>query len=309
MTLIFKKIFKCFFGKKYSESYLKKQYFYFLRIIKVDRLSILNDLSTLELFISDLVRSKKIKNQLLLKLYIVQLILIFLFFLNIELGIITIILFSIFFIITSIIFLYSTYLIKTNLVLETIKSWNAIFIQSFNNHFFIQPFIKDAGHIQLKSEDFYAKLWLREMSSSLNLKWEEISFNYVENKNGIPLIKIELGDSKNEAKHPGIFNLTDINNPQKENQINNMIKSFAYSNPILFISEQYDIPQIKNNIKVLNKYFNNLFGKKENNAIVFDDSLMAIKSRIIINDNSDSELEVTKDSLKFYNKIITNYLS
>ena len=193
---ILKRFFEIEYGQKFdqSELYLKLQEC--LEKINEDGMSVLNDFSFFHGFVNDGIRSQKVNDRFYFGLIFLQiLITLILVYAGVIFGIFNIILITVLILIEILLFWIISATKRQSIFLNKIRKWsmgfysdidlaNFLSIESLQNFLTTEPF----------DEKKYAKLWLKEMSTSMDHDWQDIILELHPNEDQlIPNIRVTLG--------------------------------------------------------------------------------------------------------------------
>ena len=183
------------FGKIYGNGALFSSFQDSLEKINHDGMMVLNDISFFQDFINDGVRSQKSKHQIIYVLVHIQLALFLLYSIS---GISNVILFL--FIILSIMGQYilcwtMIHVDKQNQFVHQILEWSTKLSDDLE---LMNYLVLETVDISTKTipfnEDKYAKLWLKEMSTGMDMPWESIAIELLPGESiFVPSIRVSLG--------------------------------------------------------------------------------------------------------------------
>ena len=157
-------------------------------------------------------------------------------------------------------------------------------------------------------QDKYAKIWLKEMSTSMDMEWESIVIELLPGKNVfVPKIRVSLGGNKKTIQDASVYGFTDKNDDQIPNDLLKTLMLLSREKSIQFFGSTKESKFINNSIGRLNHHLILLFGKRKYDPIVFDKSKQRWVSLIKLIDRSNTDRNDMKQSIKIFNKILNTY--
>ena len=175
---------------------------------------------------------------------------------------------------------------------------NFLSIESLQNFLTTEPF----------DEKIYAKLWLKEMSTSMDHDWQDIILELHPNENQlIPNIRVTLGGVRKTMQPASEYGFSNIEN-SSPNILLITLLLFSRKKKIRFFGLDYEKESIQKRIDQLNKHFELLFGKRKQKPIEYDDEQECWESIIKIVDRSSTARNDIRQSLDIFGKIINSYV-
>ena len=221
------------FGKIYGNGALFSSFQDSLEKINHDGMMILNDISFFQDFINDGVRSQKSKHQIIYILVHVQ---IAPFLLYLFSGKLNVILFL--FIILSIMVQYilcwtMIHVDKQNQFIHQILEWSTKLSDDLD---LMNYLVLESVDVSIKTrpfnEDKYAKLWLKEMSTGMDMPWESIVIELLPGESFfVPNIRVSLGGIRKSIQDASAYGFSS----GKDNLSPNILQIFLHS-PNIFSS-------------------------------------------------------------------------
>ncbi|GIQ98748.1 hypothetical protein CM15mP5_1830 [bacterium] len=305
---ILKRFFEIEYGQKFdqSELYLKLQEC--LEKINEDGMSVLNDFSFFHGFVNDGIRSQKVNDRFYFGLIFLQiLITLILIYAGVIFGIFNIILIFVLILVENLLFWIISATKRQSIFLNKIRKWsmgfysdidlaNFLSIESLQNFLTTEPF----------DEKKYAKLWLKEMSTSMDHDWQDIILELHPNEDQlIPNIRVTLGGVRKTMQPASEYGFSNI-----ENSSPNILLITCY----FFLGKKIRflvwIMKRKHSKRIdqLNNHFELLFGKRKQKPIEYDDEQECWETIIKIVDRSSTARNDIRQSLDVFGKIINSYV-
>jgi hypothetical protein len=308
---IIKRLASIEFGNKYSDNDLLVNFEECLEKINKEGVLVLNDFSYFHQFINNGVKSQKIDFRYYYAAIIFQILFILVaIFSGLISGVFNFVTITILIILNSVfIWVYSAF-VRQMLFLNKIRKWtiqlskdldliNFLSIESLNDFSTIIPF----------DEKKYAKLWLKEMSTSMNHDWENISLELLPIKNSsIPQIRVTLGGVRKSLQKASEYGFSDKENDAIPNTLMITLLLFSRKKEIRFFGLENEKINIGERVNQLNRHLELLFGKREQSPIYFDKNIETWISKINIIDRSNTDRNNIRQSLDIFNKIINSYV-
>ena len=158
------------------------------------------------------------------------------------------------------------------------------------------------------NENRYAKLWLKEMSTSMDMPWESIVIELLPGETiYVPKIRVSLGGIRKSIQDAGAYGFTAGNNSTVPNILLKILLLFSRKKKIKFFGRDDERNKIDVQVKKLVAHLELLFGKRDNPPIKFDEEHQEWKTMINIVDRSNTERKSIKQSLEIFNKIMNSY--
>ena len=297
------------FGKIYGSGDLFSSFQDSLEKINHDGMMVLNDISFFQDFINDGVRSQKSKHQIIYALVHVQLALFLLYSIS---GISNVILFL--FIILSIMGQYilcwtMIHVDKQNQFVHQILEWSTKLSDDLD---LMNYLVLETVDFPMKTtpfnEDKYAKLWLKEMSTGMDMPWESIAIELLPGESFfVPNIRVSIGGIRKSIQDASAYGFSSGKDNLSPNILLRMLILFSRKKKIKF----FGMDEEKNNIdtqgKQLGKHLELLFGKRDDTPILINEETQEWKTVVNIVDRSNTDRNNIKQSLDIFIKIMNSY--
>ncbi len=298
------------FGKTYNEEVLLNRFKDCLDKINQDGMMVLNDFTFFHNYIDDGVKSQRTKqNVFYIFVHIQMLIFILLLISGLKIGII-----NLFFIIVLILGQYLlcwvlTTIDKQNILVHKIFEWSKRITHDLD---LVNYLVLDSGDLSLVSVPFnegkYANLWLKEMSTSMDMEWENIAIELLPGENFfIPKIRVSLGGIKKSIQDAEAYGFTDGSDGTIPNRLLKMLMIFSRKKSIRFFGDDEEKDKINIAVKQLVTHLELLFGKRENHPIVFNEENKEWEMVINVVDRSNTDRNNIKQSIDIFVKIMNSY--
>ena len=160
---------------------------------------------------------------------------------------------------------------------------------------------------QLDEKEF-ARLWLRELSTSMNVPWNSIRIELLRSGDPLlPAIRIIVNGDKKKPQDPMVYGLTEKGKRQLPNQVFKTLRMFSVVNPVTFYGDINERKIMEKQIDRLRSYLTDLFGKRDQPPI--DDYVEGVgwRSHLQIMDRTDLKRESLKRSMNTLGKILSSY--
>ena len=198
---------------------------------------------------------------------------------------------------------------KQNLFIDKLFNWSSELIAHLELTNYL---VLETGKLVKNSEPFnqdaYAKIWLKEMSSSMDTEWENIVIDLLANRECfVPKIRITLGGVRKSIHDASVYGFTDKNDPTIPNDLLKILILFSREKRILFFGNKQEQDQINQTIKRLVHHLELLFGVRDKPPIYFDEESEEWMSNIVINDRISSERNNLRQCIKIFNNIVSTY--
>ena len=307
---IINRFFDIEFGQKFNQSelYLKLQEC--LEKINEEGMSVLNDFSFFHTFINDGIRSQKVNDRFYFGLIFVQ-ILIFTILISIGVifGLFNIIIISLLILIEFLLVWIISANKRQSIFLNKIRRWSVGFYSDIDlTNFLSIESLQDFLTNEPFDEKKYAKLWLKEMSTSMDHHWQDIILELHPNEDHlIPNIRIILGGVRKIMQPSSEYGFSNTEN-SSPNILLITLLLFSRKRKIRFFGLDHEKESIQKRIDQLNKHFELLFGKRKQKPIEYDVELECWESMIKIIDRSSTARNDIRQSLDVFGKIINNYV-
>ena len=187
----------------------------------------------------------------------------------------------------------------TNHLSSDIELVNFLSVESLNDFSELVPF----------DEKQYAKLWLKEMSTSMNHDWEDISIEILPSeKTSIPHMRVILGGIRKSVQQARDYGFADKDNEETPNTLLITLFLFSRKKEIRFFGLENEKMDIDSRVDQLNRHLELLFGKRKTLPIFFDKNSQTWISKINIIDRSSTERNNIKQCLGVFKKIVNSYV-
>ena len=297
------------FGKVYGSGDLFSSFQDSLEKINHDGMMVLNDISFFQDFINDGVRSQKSKHQIIYALVHVQLALFLLYSIS---GISNVILFL--FIILSIMGQYILcwtiiHVDKQNQFVHQILEWSTKLSDDLD---LMNYLVLETVDFPMKTtpfnEDKYAKLWLKEMSTGMDMPWESIAIELLPGESFfVPNIRVSIGGIRKSIQDASAYGFSSGKDNLSPNILLRMLILFSRKKKIKFFGMDEEKNRIDTQVKQLGKHLELLFGKRDDPPILFNEEAQEWKTVVNIVDRSNTDRNNIKQSLDIFIKIMNSY--
>ena len=297
------------FGKIYESGDLFSSFQDSLEKINHDGMMVLNDISFFQDFINDGVRSQKSKHQIIYVLVHVQLALFLLYSIS---GISNVILFL--FIIFSIMGQYilcwtMIHVDKQNQFVHQILEWSTKLSDDLD---LMNYLVLETVDFPMKTtpfnEDKYAKLWLKEMSTGMDMPWESIAIELLPGESFfVPSIRVSIGGIRKSIQDASAYGFSSGKDNLSPNILLRMLILFSRKKKIKFFGMDEEKNKIDTQVKQLGKHLELLFGKRDDPPILFNEETQEWKTVVNIVDRSNTDRNNIKQSLDIFIKIMNSY--
>ena len=282
-----------------------------LEKINNEGIMVLNDFSYFHQFINDGVKSQYIDLRPHFAVIIFQILFILVMaFLGLTNGAFNLVLIAILVGLQSV-FVWAFFALDRQLLfLNKVRKWtnhlsgdleliNFLSVESLNDFSELVPF----------DEKKYAKLWLKEMSTSMNHDWENISIEILPSeKTSIPQIRVTLGGIRKSIQNASEYGFADKENEETPNALLITLFLFSRKKEIRFFGLENEKMAIGSKVDKLNRHLELLFGKRKTPPIFFDDNSQTWISKINIIDRSSAERNNIRQCLGVFKKIVNSYV-
>ena len=298
------------FGQKYSDQELFDKLKECLEKVNQDGMMVLNDFSFFHNYINDGVRSQKAELRSYYVFLLLQFSALFLFVISGTLfGVFNLSVIIFLLLLQSLFFWVISANEKQTIFLNKVRAWSMSFYNDIdlNNFLSIESF-RDFSIMTPFDEKEYAKLWLKEMSTSMDHDWGNINLELLPNeKSLVPNIRVTLGGIRKSILPPSKYGFAN----EDDNVPNTLLITlllFSRKNSIRFFGLDNEKDSIDKRIDELNNHFELLFGKRNSAPIIYNNEENYWKSKINIIDRSSIERNDIKQSLNVFVKIVNSYV-
>ena len=297
------------FGEIYSDDDLLARFKDSLEKINQDGSMVLNNFSFFHEYINDGIRSQNTKHQVIYVFIHVQLLAFIVYSLSglsnaVELPFIFLCIVGQYILCWVII-----HVDKQNQFVHQVLDWS---IKMSDDLDLMNYLVLESGKFTTDSTPFnenrYAKLWLKEMSTSMDMPWESIVIELLPGETiYVPKIRVSLGGIRKSIQDAGAYGFTAGNNSTVPNILLKILLLFSRKKKIKFFGMDDERNKIDVQVKKLVAHLELLFGKRDNPPIKFDEEHQEWKTMINIVDRSNTERKSIKQSLEIFNKIMNSY--
>ena len=297
------------FGKTYTDEELYVQFKHYLQEIEDEGASVLNQMEYLHSFIDSGVRSQRSNLNWIYIMIHVQAALWLLLFIRNNADLV--------YHIMALLVVFVQYGICWLAVFSDRQGKFMMVIQQWLNQLdqeiiVLNHVTPDIGRLEEIDEWFdereFARLWLRELSPSMNMTWKKILIELLPSGNPmLPAIRVTLGGKRKAPQHAVVYGFADKNKRDQPNQLLKTLKMFASVNPMPFYGENDDREIFEKQIERLRSHLINLFGKRVHQPITAYIDGLGWRSRLRIKDRTDSTRELMQRSANTFGKILISY--
>ena len=298
------------FGKTYKEKMLYDRFQDCLEKINQDGMMVLNDFTFFHNYIDHGVKSQITKQNVLYIFVHIQLLVFTLLLISgLKIGIISLV-----FITTLILGQYLlcwvlTNIDKQNIFVHKIFEWSKIITDDLD---LMNYLVLDSGDLSSISVPFsegkYANLWLKEMSTSMDMDWENIAIELLPGDSFlVPKVRVSLGGIKKSIQDAESYGFTDGSDSPIPNRLLKMLLLFSRKKSIRFFGDAEEKEKIDKAVKQLVTHLELLFGKRENPPIVFNEEDKEWETVVNVVDRSNTDRNNIKQSMDIFVKIMNSY--
>ena len=298
------------FGETYNEEMLLTKFQDCLEKINQEGMMILNDFTFFHNYIDDGVKSQRTKqNGFYIFVHIQMLIFILLIISGLRLGIINLLLIIVLILGQYLLCWVLTTIDKQNIFVHKIFEWSK---RMTNDLDLVNYLVFDSGDLSSVSVPFnegkYANLWLKEMSTCMDMDWENIAIDLLPGDNiHIPKIRVSLGGIKKTIQDADAYGFTDSSDSHIPNRLLKMLMLFSRKKSIRFFGEDEEKEKIDIAVKQLVTHLELLFGKRENPPVVFNEEDKEWQTVINVVDRSNTGRNNIKQSMDIFVNIMNSY--
>ena len=308
---IIKRLILIEFGSKYNDEDLFVKLEECLEKINKEGMMVLNDFSFFHQFINDGVKSQHIDFRYYFSVIIFQLLFIlattFLGLINGAFNLVIIVLL----IAGQSVFVWSFSAFNRQILfLSKVRKWtNHLSSDLELINFLSIESLKDFSTVIPFDEKKYAKLWLKEMSTSMDHDWENISLEILPSENrSIPQIRVTLGGIRKAIQKASEYGFSDKENEEIPNTLMITLFLFSRKKEIRFFGLENEKMDIGSRVDQLNRHLELLFGKRKTPPILFNKNNQTWISKINIVDRSSTERNNIRQCLGVFKKIVNSYV-
>lgn len=307
---ILKRFFEIEYGQKFDQSELYLKLKECLEKINDEGMSVLNDFSFFHGFVNDGIRSQKVNDRFYFGLIFLQiLITLILIYAGVIFGIFNIILIIVLILVEFLLFWIISATKRQSIFLNKIRKWSMGFYSDLDLANFLSiESLQDFLTAEPFDEKKYAKLWLKEMSTSMDHGWEDIILELHPNEHQlIPNIRVILGGVRKKMQPTDEYGFSNSEN-SSPNILLITLLLFSRKKKIRFFGLDNEKESIQKRIDQLNKHLELLFGKRKQKPIEYDVEQECWESMIKIVDRSSTARNDIRQSLDVFGKIINSYV-
>ena len=307
---IIQRFFELQFGKVLNEEILLNRFHDCLEKINKEGVSVLNDFTFFHKYLNDGVRSQKTNQNIIYGFVHFQIFALLAFlFSGLSIGV-----FNLLVIISTIICEYLLCWIiinidKQNLFIHKVFNWSNKITHDLDLMNYLSL---DSGGVSAVSvpfnENIYAKLWLKEMSTSMDMSWENITIELLENeKSLLPKIRVSLGGIRKSIQNADAYGFVDGTDNPIPNRLFKILMLFSRKKSIRFFGADKEKAKIDLAVKELTRHLELLFGKRDTLPIIYNEESEEWETVINIVDRSNTYRNNIKQSLDIFIKIMNSY--
>ena len=298
------------FGPKYTDHELFDKLKECLEKVNQDGMMVLNDFSYFHNYINEGIRSQKTELRFYYVFLLIQLSILSLIFISGFLsGVLNLLVISILLLLQVPFFWAISANEKQTVFLSKIRSWSVSFYDDIDltNFLSIESF-RDFSIQAPFDEKTYAKLWLKEMSTSMDHDWEGINIELLPNEELlVPKIRVTLGGVRKSILSPSEYGFANEDNSIPNTLLITLLL-FSRKKSIRFFGLDHERESINKRIDELNNHFELLFGKRKLPPITYNNQENHWTSKINIVDRSSTERNEIRQSLNVFLKIVNSYV-
>lgn len=298
-------------GSRYNDKDLSIKLEECLDKINEEGMLVLNDFSYFHQFINDGVKSQNIDIRVHFAIIMFQILFILVTtLLGLTNGALNLVFIAILIAIQSVFVWAFSAFNRQILFLNKVRKWtnhlssdieliNFLSVESLNDFSELLPF----------DEKQYAKLWLKEMSTSMNHDWEDISIEILPSeKTSIPQMRVILGGIRKSVQQASDYGFADKENQEIPNTLLITLFLFSRKKEIRFFGLENEKMDIDSRVDQLNRHLELLFGKRKTPPVLFDKNSQTWISKINIIDRSSTERNNVRQCLGVFKKIVNSYV-
>ena len=157
-------------------------------------------------------------------------------------------------------------------------------------------------------EKKFARLWLRELSTSMNVPWHSIKIELLRSGDPLlPAVRIIVNGKQKNHQDPLLYGLTEKGKRQLPNQLFKTLRMFSVVNPVPFYGDLDEKKIMEKQVDRLRSHLIGLFGKRDQPPI--DEYVEGVgwRSHLEIMDRTDLKRESLKRSMNTLGKILSSY--
>ena len=298
------------FGPKYSDHELFDKFKECLEKVNQDGMMVLNDFSHFHNYINGGVRSQKTELRFYYVFILIQLSILFLSFISSFLsGAFNLLVICILLLLQLLFFWVISANEKQTVFINKIRAWSVSFYNDIDltNFLSIESF-RDFSIQAPFDEKIYAKLWLKEMSTSMDYDWENINIELLPNEVSlVPKIRVTLGGVRKSILPPSEYGFASEDDSTPNTLLITLLL-FSRKKSIRFFGLDNERTSINKRIDELNNHFELLFGKRKLPPIIYNSQENRWTTKINIVDRSSTERNDLRQSLNVFLKIINSYV-
>ena len=297
------------FGEIYKESDLLEGFKDCLEKINTDGMMVLNDFSLFQAYFNDGIRSQRSNYNFIYIFIHLQLAGFVLYFVSASTNI-----FGNLVIIFLLLGQYGLcwiliHLDKQNRFIYQILGWTSKMSNDLNQ---VNDLVIGSGTNLVDGtyfdQDQYAKLWLKEMSTSMDMPWKSILIEFLPGDTiFVPKVRVSLGGIRKSIQDASAYGFSSGGGGGSPNVYFLLLKLFSRKKKIQFFGLDEERDFIKNRVDELSQHLELLFGKREGPPIIFDDENQEWSLVVNVVDRTSSSRNSIKQSLDIFIKIVNSY--
>ena len=297
------------FGMTYSRDVLLSRFSESLEKINQDGSMVLNNFSFFHDYINDGIRSQPTRHKIIYFIVHPQLLAFIVYSLSQELSIVQLLIIFFWIAVQYVLCWIIIHADKQNQFVHELIDWS---IKMSDDLDLMNYLALESGESSQESAPFnenrYAKLWLKEMSTSMDMSWENIVMELLPGESiSVPKIRVALGGIRKSIQDASAYGFTAGNDNTLPNILLKMLLIFSRKKKIRFYGKDNERNKINMQVKQLVKHLELLFGTRDGLPIVFDREYQEWRTVINIVDRSNTERNNIKQSLGIFNKIMNAY--
>ena len=197
---------------------------------------------------------------------------------------------------------------KQNRFIYQIQEWNRKLLNDINQ---VNDLIIESGTYMIDktsfNEDKYAKLWLKEMSTSMDMPWESILIEFLPGDTiFVPKVRVSLGGIRKSIQNASAYGFSSGVEGDSPNFHFKLLRLLSRKKKIKFFGLEEEKKFIKSRVDELIKHLELLFGKRDDPPIIFDDENQEWSLVVNVVDRASSSRNSIKQSLDIFIKILNS---
>ena len=296
------------FGEIYKDSDLLEGFKDCLEKINTDGMMVLNDFSLFQAYFNDGIRSQRSNYNFIYIFIHLQLAGFVLYFISASTNI-----FGNLVIIFLLLGQYGLcwiliHLDKQNRFIYQILGWTSKMSNDLNQvNDLVIGFGTNLVNGTYFDQDQYAKLWLKEMSTSMDMPWKSILIEFLPGDTiFVPKVRVSLGGIRKSIQDASSYGFSSGGGGDSPNVYFMLLKLFSRKKKIQFFGIDEERDFIKNRVDELIQHLELLFGKREDPPIIFDNENQEWSLVVNVVDRTSSSRNSIKQSLDIFIKIVNS---